>query len=534
MSNIFSKAISYIKNFFGHKELSMQEFEATANVEIKYYLSDPSNPELIGTAINPQTYKLPFGVKYFNGKGAPFDCAAGQAANTYAVLCHGINTINKKAELSKWAVVSNLQVNPIAGIQANAYYDRQGLKFFYFQSGPNKVYTCLSADIVSHEMGHAFLDAMRPEFFSMANTEIWSFHESFGDCIAIFCSLAQPGLVDYVLVKTEGDLKKPNLIEGLAEQFGTSLNIGGALRKAFNSFVYVKPETLPKNAPNDQLANECHSFSRVMTGAFYDVLTATYDSYGRGKDAIAKTLELLLPTYIEANKKAPSSPTYYMSFSRKWMELVGLKNPGIATSMQQIFTARNIFPRGFDFENNLQSMSTEEGEINATVGSVKIANLFKNVVFAQENDKLNEILSLNVTCPCGDIVCLDDGTIKALNFEQEDALESAKTAVMDIVENDLYGPEEDKMWYKDEDGNLVRKFISCDGSYINNCLVPGNPEFGKCWKCKNNTGCCTYGSCGCEQKPQPKVIPTCNLRYNSCGGTRYNASCGFARYNENP
>jgi hypothetical protein len=44
------------------------------------------------------------------------------------------------------------------------------------------------------------------------------------------------------------------------------------LRDANNSFRYEPPDSLPAGAPDDALAGEPHSFSRVFTGAFYDLL----------------------------------------------------------------------------------------------------------------------------------------------------------------------------------------------------------------------------------------------------------------------
>ena len=49
----------------------------------------------------------------------------------------------------------------------------------------------------------------------------------------------------------------------------------------------------------------------------------------------------------------------------------------------------------------------------------------------------------------------------------------------------------------------------------NNCLNPGAPEYGKCWKKKNNSGCC--GLVGVdgkehEEKDVVKVVRKTNTR----------------------
>jgi len=344
MLQFFKKLYENVKNLFTPKmEAQSTEVDMeAAGTQIKYYLNDPSTPNLMGYANNPQTYKLQFAVKYFTGNGGPLDRPVGQAANVYAVLCHSINVLNRKADLSKWAVVNKLNVDPLAGVQANAFYDRQGLKFFYFTNKGQKVFTCLSADIITHELGHGLLDAMRPEFFNMAALELWAFHESFGDVSAILSSLAQPAVVKNMLETTGGDLRKPNIVEGLAEQFGSSLGLGGALRKGVNNFKYVSPSTLPQRAPNDQLAAESHSFSRVLTGAFYEIFVKAYEMFGKGVSGVDQARELLMETFINASKKAPSSSNFFQVFSKTWLDILKLKSPTIGEQMRLILVNRNL------------------------------------------------------------------------------------------------------------------------------------------------------------------------------------------------
>jgi hypothetical protein len=551
MINFFKNLFSKFKsNFTEGEELHAQEQLDLNSVKIKYYLNDPTTPELMGLAINPATYKLNFNVKYYTGNGGPLDRSAGQAANTYAVLCHSINYLNRRAELNKWALVQMLNVDPLAGVQANAFYDRQNLKFFYFNNKQNqKIFTCLSADIVTHELGHALLDGMRPEFFNMASAEIWAFHESFGDIMAILSMLAQPLVVKDMLAKTGGDLRKPNIVEGLAEQFGIGLGLGGALRKGLNNFLYTDPKNLPKNAPNDQLASEPHSFSRVMTGAFYQCFVKAYEMFGKNEAAVNQARDLLAETFILACKKAPASANFMPVFCKTWVEVMKMKSPSIAEQMTNIFISRNLmskmlgaqsalyYEKKFDVNKTLLNESkTEDQLVVINKGEAMASDLLGDVVFASStNEYLDEIMQLKVSLPCDEALYNDDGEWMQMCATENEACESAKCCLIDIIENNMYGPEEDKQWYKDDSNSLVRKFISCcgDNGFTNNCLVPGNPEFGKCWKCKNNTGCCTYGSCGCAQKPQPKIISSCACRYNSCTGTRYNGSCGTARYNSN-
>ena len=87
-----------------------------------------------------------------------------------------------------WAFEGNrLIVVPHAGYGENAYYDRESksLQFYYFDRGEERIYTCLSTDIVNHEFGHAVLDGIRPYYNESICPETAAFHEFLGDLTAI-------------------------------------------------------------------------------------------------------------------------------------------------------------------------------------------------------------------------------------------------------------------------------------------------------------------------------------------------------------
>ena len=105
----------------------------------------------------------------------------------------------------QWNSSSNtdpLNVFPRAGVTANAFYSRtlKALKFFYFTpQGKPTVHTCQSLDIVSHETGHAVLDALKPSWLLANNPpQTGGLHESFGDLTAIFLALSQMDQVEAI------------------------------------------------------------------------------------------------------------------------------------------------------------------------------------------------------------------------------------------------------------------------------------------------------------------------------------------------
>ena len=166
-----------------------------------------------------------------------------------------------------------LEVFPRAGIDANAYYDRnnQSLRFFYFHPSANEnlplVYTCRSFDIVSHEVGHAVLDSLKPGYWNSWHPQTGGLHEAFGDLTTIFMMLAQLDQCEAIIVESKGDLHAKSFFPAVAEQFGEALGRGGGLRNADNDLTLA------------DVSNQVHDISRVFTGAVYDLLADIFEDY---------------------------------------------------------------------------------------------------------------------------------------------------------------------------------------------------------------------------------------------------------------
>ena len=211
---------------------------------------------------------------------------AGQLAvvldQTFSMWCDFFGT-----NLTWHSSVPRLPVTPRAGKDFNAYYDRLGLKFF-FNTDPvttQTIYTCDSSDVVAHECGHAILDAEHPDYWDSLLGETAAFHEAFGDISAILLTLNDLQVRAAILAENQGDLAKSNAVTRIAELLAQGLfNAGkveavvssGALRDVANEFSYHEPDKLPARAPAAKLSLESHSFSRVFSGAFYDLLVGIY------------------------------------------------------------------------------------------------------------------------------------------------------------------------------------------------------------------------------------------------------------------
>lgn len=174
----------------------------------------------------------------------------------------------------QWGDNAPINVFPRAGLEANADYRRshKSLRFFYFHPGGNEmlplVYTCRSFDIVSHEVGHAVLDSLRPGYWNSWHPQTGGLHESFGDITAILTMLAQMDQCEAIIAHSKGDLHAKSFFPAVAEQFGEAL--------------YGRTTGL-RNADNDlklsEVSTEVHELSQVFTGAFYDILADIFEDY---------------------------------------------------------------------------------------------------------------------------------------------------------------------------------------------------------------------------------------------------------------
>ncbi|MBX3170245.1 MAG: hypothetical protein KF760_22760 [Candidatus Eremiobacteraeota bacterium] len=207
-------------------------------------------------------------------------CAFASIANAVAA------TEESWGESIQWATRrEKLAVIPDAGQDLNAYYMRaRGGVFFFHDTDKltgETVYSGRSSEVTSHEAFHAILDAKRPEYLGSWDPDPVAFHESMGDIGALALALQNERVLDLVARQTGGDLSKPNAAAALGEELGLAINhkaghnvTGGAwTRNAINNFTWVDPDTLPSEAPADQLSSEPHSLSRLWTGAMYEVLT---------------------------------------------------------------------------------------------------------------------------------------------------------------------------------------------------------------------------------------------------------------------
>jgi hypothetical protein len=220
---------------------------------------------------------------------------------------------------TRWQFGATLPVELDYGSDLNAYYDRVGLKFFRAGVGGRTVHTGESPDVVCHEVGHAVLDAIRPQLWDVASIEAAAFHESFGDLSAILSALQLESVRHRLIAETAGAVYRTSSLSRIAEQLGWAIRQShpsvvepDCLRNAVNAFSYTNPAMLPSDAPASSLSTESHSFSRVFTSAAFDGLASIYRMQIAQDQARLKQASLNFGAIlVEAVRAAPITPAYF-------------------------------------------------------------------------------------------------------------------------------------------------------------------------------------------------------------------------------
>jgi len=216
----------------------------------------------------------------------------------------------------------------------NAFYSREdgNLNFFHAPDPVNgqTVFSADSGEVTSHECGHAILDALRPSFLNAWSPDPAAFHESFGDCMSILMALQDDATVAKCVDQTGGDLSKDNCVANNGENMGIVINhkagknvTGGDYgRTARNDFSWSDPSDLPAKTTYDKLSSEPHSFSRLWTGSFYDVLKGIADremAAGKSpKDALRAAGDEGLRIYANLFKTARRAISPIARWRRRW------------------------------------------------------------------------------------------------------------------------------------------------------------------------------------------------------------------------
>jgi hypothetical protein len=284
-----------------------------------------------------------------------------------------------------------LRLLPHAFRGANAFYDRRilGVLFGYFRAdrrnpGRNlpgqNVFTCLSHDIIAHEVTHALVDRLRSHFLEFSNRDVAAFHEGFADIIAIFQHFTFPDILYEYIRATRTDLRSPTPLVQLAQQFGYATGRGRALRSAVDLDVAgaLRARASGDDSPPPPLYDtvlEAHERGSILVAAVFDGFFSIYqrriadllriatggtgllpqgdlhpDLVTRVAGEAARTAQSVLTMCIRAFEYLPPVDVTFGDYLRALVTADYELNPsddvGLRASMIEAFRSRGVYPDG--------------------------------------------------------------------------------------------------------------------------------------------------------------------------------------------
>ena len=307
-----------------------------------------------------------------------------------------------------------LKLYPHAMVQVNAFYSREahGILFGYFRAsetnqGNNlpgqRVFTCLSHDIIAHEVTHAVIDGIRTFFTEPTNPDVLAFHEAFADLTALFLHFThKEALLDTIrktggllyrfeltpdaapaqgsayagagssdaMTRIRGEASARNPLVDLAQQFGEASGMGRGLRSAL--------EDRPDPASMSTRVNDPHFRGSILVAAVFDAYFSTYlrasaDLFRIYRAGGAQMISPELPTSLAnllAETASETADEFFMLCARALdycppvditfgdflralitasVDLRPEDDRGMRQSLMQAFRVRGIYPESASF-----------------------------------------------------------------------------------------------------------------------------------------------------------------------------------------
>lgn len=252
-----------------------------------------------------------------------------------------------------------LTVDPHVGHFANAFYNEQEemLGFHTFSTNNGTSFSMAqSADVVTHEAAHAVLDGLRDLYNESFGLGPRAFHESFGDMTAILAALHDDVLIRELLNWTEGNLRTSNFVSEVAEHATQELLNSKHfaqhtvyLRNAFNDLTLLPFDSLDYDldAPPEKLTRQEHNYSRVFTGAAYDILVQIYESF-QAQDmpnfvALYRARDILGCLLVMAIEAGPIGEFDFADMARSFLTADAILCDGkYEDILTEVFANRNI------------------------------------------------------------------------------------------------------------------------------------------------------------------------------------------------
>jgi hypothetical protein len=227
------------------------------------------------------------------------------------------------------------------------------------------VYTCLSHDIIVHELTHAIVDRLRRNFMEPSNPDVLAFHEGFSDIVALFQHFTFQEFLRDQIQRTRGDIHRSDLLVNLARQFGYASGMNQSLRSAIGKV----------NMKIDESVMEPHERGSILVAAVFDAFFTTYqgqihdliriatggtgtlpegdlhpDLVNRIANEASRTAQSVLTMCIRTFDYLPPVDVTFGDYLRALVtadyELLPMDESGLRSAMIEAFRRKAIYPDG--------------------------------------------------------------------------------------------------------------------------------------------------------------------------------------------
>ena len=226
--------------------------------------------------------------------------------------------IDVKGTWRKTDDIWSLYLFPHAMVQANAFYSPQakGILFGYFTAEETKqgrnlpgqrVFTCLSHDIIAHEVTHAIIDGIRTYFTEPTNPDVLAFHEGFADLVALFSHFSHRDALLDTIQKTGGRFYQFELRPDSAPTRVRKTKTLGDAEKEEAKEAAIVAEMSTRNPLIDlaQQFGEASGMDRGLRSALdippntNDINTRVFDVHFRGSILVAAVFDAYFSIYLK-------------------------------------------------------------------------------------------------------------------------------------------------------------------------------------------------------------------------------------------
>jgi hypothetical protein len=260
------------------------------------------------------------------------------------------------------------------------------------------------------------------------------------------------------------------VISRLAEQFGVAIHKldstacpPNCLRNAVNSFKYVDPGSLPDDAPDNQLAAEVHNFSRVMTGAIYDIFVSIYKQKKTSGinplDSVKQARDLICRYMLKAIQNAPLTPKFFASVANTILWADSQISGGFyRNEIRAVFVDRHIL----DNTVSILSASKSPNHLNIVKRNHSRTLKLSHVTVQAMSQASNDLYHVELETPSDEADLYDcHGNLRCkISHTDEEVVKAAQDFVHHLHATKAFGPGSRTPW-EIKDGKLVRTRTCC-------------------------------------------------------------------------